>query len=323
MYLNLILFPTATLRPFILMPLDMRKILRLIFFCCMLLLFSGVAYGQEIIPNPNETLLWLLMSVIIGISIVCIVLSFTILALIAKVQEKTARDLANASPSYLEQPDFWQRLMGKLTQAIPVAREKEIDMGHSYDGIRELDNKLPPWWLYGFYFSIVISVFYLYYYHVANDWSSEQEYQAEMAEGEKIREAYLAKVANLVNEESVTPLSEANDLKAGQNIYSKNCVACHGNFGEGGIGPNLTDRYWLHGGGIKNIFKTVKYGVVERGMTPWKDVLKPQEIQQVSSFIISLEGSNPQNAKEPQGNPWSPETEVQATDSIAVISMNP
>jgi len=301
----------------------MRKIIPYITLFLSLLLLTGALFGQETSPTANESLLWLLMFVIVGISVVCIVLAVTILALISKVKEQASEQVETSSPkSQVQQEDIWQKLKKKLTAAVPMSREAEIDMGHSYDGIRELDNKLPPWWLYSFYLTIIISIAYMYYYHIGNDWSSEQEYQIEMAEGEKIRQAYLAKVANLVNEETVSQLSEQSALEEGKTIYKSNCVACHGDQGQGGIGPNLGDSYWLHGGGIKNIFRTVKYGVIERGMTPWKDILKPQEIQQVSSFIMSLEGSNPPNPKDPQGEIWTPDMENNATDSVQVISMN-
>lgn len=301
----------------------MRKLFPyFLYTLCFLLLSSGILLGQEATPSPAESLFWLMVFVLVGISVVCIVLSFTILALISKAKAEAPVKEQVKQKVYVEEPDFWQKAWKKLTSAVPVARESEIDMGHDYDGIRELDNKLPPWWLYGFYLSIIISVFYLYYYHIGNDWSSDQEYRQEMAEGEKIRQAYLAKVANLVNEETVSELSSKGDLTAGKAIYTKNCVACHGNMGQGGIGPNLTDPYWLHGGGIKNVFKTVKYGVIERGMTPWQDILKPQEIQQVSSYILTLADSNPPEAKDPQGELWKPEDE-NPTDTLQVISMNP
>lgn len=302
----------------------MRKIFPYITIVFLLLLASSTVYGQEITPTPQDALLWLMIFVIVGISVVCIVLSLTILALVGKAKEKSqAESSEGLVTEKVEHIDLWQKLKARLTAAVPITREAEIDMGHSYDGIRELDNKLPPWWLYGFYLTIVIGVAYFYYYHIATDWSSDQEYRTEMAEGAKVREAYLAKVANLVNEETVKPLSSSTDLTAGKTIYKNNCVACHGDKGQGGIGPNLADAYWLHGGGIKNVFKTVKYGVIERGMTPWKDVLKPQEIQQVSSFILTMEGSNPPNPKNPQGEIWTPPAETNAPDTLQAISMNP
>lgn len=293
-----------------------------IFSMLILLLASGTALGQAGEANPQESLLWVLMSVVIGLSIVCIVLAITILALIARVREAKAKTSAEGQALAQREPvDLWKKIRAKLTAAVPVARESEIDLGHSFDGIRELDNKLPPWWLYGFYFTIVLSFVYMYIYHIDGDWSSDQEYKIEMAEAQKVKDAYLAKVANMVNEETVASLTAAQDISEGKSIYMANCVACHGAAGQGGIGPNLTDPYWLHGGGIKNVFKSVKYGIPEKGMIPWQDALKPLEIQQVSSFIMSMEGTNPPDGKDPQGDIWEPE--VATTDTLQAISMNP
>lgn len=293
-----------------------------IFSMLILLLPSGTALGQAGEASPQKSLLWVLMSVVIGLSIVCIVLAITILALIARVREAKAKTSAEGQALAQKEPvDLWKKIRAKLTAAVPIARESEIDLGHSFDGIRELDNKLPPWWLYGFYFTIVLSFVYMYIYHIDGDWSSDQEYQIEMAEAQKVKDAYLAKVANMVNEETVASLTAAQDISEGKSIYMANCVACHGAAGQGGIGPNLTDPYWLHGGGIKNVFKSVKYGIPEKGMIPWQDALKPLEIQQVSSFIMSMEGTNPPDGKDPQGDIWEPE--VATKDTLQAISMNP
>ncbi len=190
----------------------------------------------------------------------------------------------------------------KLNRFKPVEQEVSIDLGHSYDGIRELDNRLPPWWLYGFYASIVFSCIYLWRYHVSHSApSSEQEYQLAVQEAEIKRAAYLKKSANSVDENTVKYLSGADDLAVGQQIFATSCFPCHGKLGEGGVGPNLADDYWLHGGGIKDIFKTIKYGVAEKGMKSWKDDYSPGQIAQMASYIKSLKGSNQPGFKAPQG----------------------
>ncbi|MEL6253297.1 MAG: cbb3-type cytochrome c oxidase N-terminal domain-containing protein [Bacteroidota bacterium] len=293
-----------------------------IFSTLILLFASGIALGQAGEASPQESLLWILMSVVVGMSVVCIVLAFTILALIAKVREaKAETSVEGQAATQQEAVDLWKKLKARLTAAVPVAQEAKIDLGHSFDGIRELDNKLPPWWLYGFYFTIVFAFVYMYIYHIDGDWSSDQEYRIEMAEAQKVKDAYLAKVANMVNEETVESLTASQDISEGKSIFKTNCVACHGNEGQGISGPNLTDQYWLHGGGIKNVFKSIKYGIPERGMAPWQSILKPLEIQQVASFIMSMEGSNPVGAKAPQGEEWVPEE--MALDTLQAISMNP
>jgi cytochrome c oxidase cbb3-type subunit 3 len=205
--------------------------------------------------------------------------------------------------------------------AVPVAREKEIDLGHEYDGIRELDNRLPPWWVGLFYVTLIWGFAYFVYYHVLDKGPlQEEEYAIEMALAEKEKEAYLSKAAEKVNETNVKALLSDADLSKGKQIYSTYCAACHGNAGEGGVGPNLTDKYWLHGGGIKNIFKVIKYGVPAKGMISWQTQLKPSEIQQVASYILTLQGTNPPNAKEPQGQEYieNPSTEASGSDTTAV-----
>ena len=145
-----------------------------------------------------------------------------------------------------------------------------------------------------------------------------------MQEAAKVKEAYLAKVAAGVNENNVIALTDASKIAEGEQIYTTYCVACHGAEGQGGIGPNMTDEYWLHGGDIKDVFKTIKYGVIDKGMTPWQEMLKPQEMQAVASFILTLQGTNPPDAKGPQGELYAPETEPSETDSLQTenISMN-
>lgn len=205
----------------------------------------------------------------------------------------------------LEEKSLFDKLSEWMWSIVPVSQEKTIDLGHDYDGIRELDNRLPPWWLLLFYGSIVFGGIYMYYYHWSgNEWSSEKEYEIAMDEAEMQKAAYLDRMANLVNENSVTRLTDGQSMTEGGEIYKANCLACHGAGGEGGVGPNLTDQYWIHGGGISNVFKTIKYGVPEKGMISWKSQLKPVAMQKVASYILSLEGTNPPNAKAQEGELW-------------------
>ena len=199
-------------------------------------------------------------------------------------------------------PSFWERLNDQLTDAVPIEKEKEILFQHSYDGIRELDNKLPPWWVGMFYATIIIAVFYIGHYHLFGTGALQQEeFQISMAEAAEAKKAYLAKMANLVDENTVTLLTDESALSKGASIYTANCVQCHGALGEGGVGPNFADQYWLHGGDIKSIFKTIKYGVPAKGMIAWQAQLKPAEMQAVASYIYQFEGTNPPNGKAPQG----------------------
>jgi cytochrome c oxidase cbb3-type subunit III len=201
-----------------------------------------------------------------------------------------------------EKIGFWGRLWNRLNDAVPIEKEASVATDHEYDGIRELDNRLPPWWLYGFYFTIVFGLVYLVYYHVGNGPSQAEEYNREMEKARAILASRVTDAGASVDENSVTLLTEVAEIETGKKIYLGNCAMCHGQEGEGGIGPNLTDKYWIHGGNIQDIFKVIKYGGNKgKGMIAWEKQLKAEDIQRVSSFIYTLEGTKPANAKEPEG----------------------
>lgn len=193
----------------------------------------------------------------------------------------------------------------KMLDKKPVAMEDEIMLDHNYDGIRELDNNLPPWWKWLFYISIVLAGWYMVYYQLLGGPGQEREYEQEVAAAEIAIAKYKAENKDLIDASTVELLEDPADLKAGKQIFEQSCVACHGPQGGGGIGPNLTDEYWILGGGIKNIYHTISEGGRSgKGMIPWKDDLKPNEIAQVASYIVSLEDTEPADAKEPQGDKW-------------------
>lgn len=193
---------------------------------------------------------------------------------------------------------FWDN----FNKAASLDKEQEVLLDHNYDGIQELDNSLPPWWKYGFYLTIVVGVIYIYRFHFSHDGMSQQEeYLAEMQQGEEDKAAYLAKSANNVDENTVVYLTDAASIAAGKEMYSKSCVACHLADGGGSVGPNLTDEYWIHGGGIKDIFKTLKYGWQEKGMKSWKDDYSPKQLQEIASFVKSLKGTKSATPKDAQG----------------------
>lgn len=198
----------------------------------------------------------------------------------------------------------WQAIGAKLLSLRPIEEEKDLEIDHEYDGIKELDNPIPAWFNALFYSTVTFAVVYMLVYHVFG-WglNQDQEYQREMALAERAKQEYLAQAANLIDESTVE--IDAAMASAGQAIYAANCAVCHGNAGEGGIGPNLTDEYWLHGGDIKDIYAVVKYGVPDKGMVPWEQTLTPGQIAEVSNYIVTLIGTNPPNAKEPQGDKFT------------------
>ncbi|THV58813.1 c-type cytochrome [Flagellimonas alvinocaridis] len=196
-------------------------------------------------------------------------------------------------------------LMKRLTRTKSIEREEEIIMDHNYDGIRELDNVLPPWWVYLFYATIVFSVVYLVRFHVIGEYTQAEEYEQEVAAAKIEIEEYKKTAKDLVDASTVELLTDAADLSAGEKIFNSSCVVCHMADGGGGIGPNLTDEYWILGGGIKNVFNTISEGGRDgKGMVAWKQSFKPAEIAQVSSYVISLGGTTPANPKAPEGDIW-------------------
>ena len=171
---------------------------------------------------------------------------------------------------------------------------------HSYDGIQEYDNDLPPWWKYMFYATIVFGGVYLLNFHVFKSGQLQtQEYEAEMQEAALFLPKSDGGNANEKTDYKV--LRDAAKLETGHATYTQNCAACHGQKAEGMVGPNLTDEFWLHGGDVNDIFKTIKFGVTSKGMVAWQGKLSDDQILEVASYILSLQGSNPANAKAPQG----------------------
>ena len=188
----------------------------------------------------------------------------------------------------------------------PIREEKEIILDHNYDGIRELDNELPPWWVYMFYATIIFAVIYLIRFEIYNEYDQVMEYENEVAEAKIAIEEYKKTAKGLVDSNTVTLLTETGDTKAGEAIYLTSCVACHMADGGGGIGPNLTDEYWILGGGIKNVFNTISEGGRDgKGMIAWKQTLKPLERAQVASYILTeINGKTSANPKAAEGDLW-------------------
>lgn len=232
-----------------------------------------------------------------------------------EVEEK-ARKKKKKKEAAAKRKNFWNNILGLR----PIEEEEDIMMDHAFDGIKELDNPIPVWFNGLFYSTVVFGLIYLLTYHVFG-WGmlQEQEYEHEMALAEIARQEYLAQAANLVDENTVELNLDPAVIQAGSAIFATNCAVCHGASGEGGIGPNLTDQYYLHGGDVKDIFKVVKYGVPDKGMVPWDQSLTPAQIAEVSNFIMSIVGTNPPNQKEPQGVLYEP---VMESETVAdTVSM--
>ncbi|MEM9929774.1 MAG: cbb3-type cytochrome c oxidase N-terminal domain-containing protein [Bacteroidota bacterium] len=263
---------------------------------------GGPLSGMSVL---EQFLFCLILIVILGGGLAIINLSSTMVRLQqARLLDETSPELLKEAglENLVQSSPWWKELYKRFTDTVPVDQEEDIMLDHNYDGVRELDNNLPPWWKGVFYLSIAFAPFYLYFNHFADDATSSQErYVLEMEQAEDEVKAYLATQKNAVDETNVTLLADADALSNGSIIYKSKCAVCHGQVGEGGIGPNLTDAYWLHGGSIADVFRTIKHGVPEKGMIAWKNDLRPRDMQEVASFIKSMEGTNPPNGKEPQG----------------------
>ena len=214
---------------------------------------------------------------------------------------------------------WWDR----FNKSVSIDKEQDVQLDHDYDGIKELDNSLPPWWIYGFYFTILFAGVYMYRYHISKSAPLQvEELAVEKIQAEREKVAYMATLANNVDETSIAYNPTAELLTEGKAIFVKNCVSCHGPEAQGeSIGPNLTDEYWIHKGGIKDIFKTIKNGVQEKGMIPWGQQLSNAQIAAAATFIKSLQESHPANPKSPQGDKYEEESEnAGSSDSVAVES---
>ena len=199
---------------------------------------------------------------------------------------------------------WWSDLDKKyFTKAASLEKEADVLLDHDYDGIKELDNALPPWWKWGFYFTIVVAVIYIFRFHVIKTGPTPlQEYDNEMKIAAAKMENFRKNSKEAFDEKTVT-LADATGIAAGKKIFTGTCFPCHGASGEGNaVGPNLTDKYWLHGGSIGEVFKTITNGVPDKGMQAWGKTFSPADVRNLASYVLSLQGTNPPNAKAPQGN---------------------
>ena len=279
-------------------------------------LFPLLAQAQETTQTAsgigNDTLLLVIISLVIIMAILVLwVAVYTLRVLQFVINQEKERKAVEAGSIPEPQPSWWHQIWQKLNKSVPVAQEQTVMLDHDYDGIKELDNHLPPWWTALFYFTIVVGVIYMFVYHVFDAAPLQaEEYEIEMAEAQAAMEARLAAAPpeeSGIDENTVEITDDPGQLANGKKVYEMQCASCHRNDGGGNIGPNLTDEYWIHGGGVKDIFYTVKYGVPEKGMISWEPLLSPVQMRDVSSYILTLVGTNPANAKAAQGELYTPE----------------
>jgi len=232
--------------------------------------------------------------------------------------DEQRKQLEEAQSLPFTESAFYTSIMSRLTRSKEIEEEHDVMLDHDYDGIKELDNVLPPWWVYLFYITIIFAGVYLVRFHVIKEYSQAEEFEIAMEEARIQIEEYKKTAKDLIDVDNVTLLADASDLAAGKKIFEANCAACHRPDGGGSIGPNLTDDYWILGGGIKNIFKTIHDGGRDgKGMISWVGILKPSEMQQVASYIMTLNGTNPADAKAAEGDVWKEEGAVPTEEGAA------
>jgi cytochrome c oxidase cbb3-type subunit III len=270
------------------------------------------------IGGLSASAFYIMASVIFLELAIILVLLFNIRFLLKVEKEKIIKPEVLTEQVKSTRLSWWD----KFNKLRPVSQEAELDLGHDYDGIRELNNRLPPWWLYGFYLTIIIAVIYFWRFHVSHTGpSSIEEYETAIAKADFEVSEYLKKKGDNVDENTVTYLTSAADIDAGKALFANpaNCVVCHREDGGGNVGPNLTDDYWITGGNIKDIFKTIKYGTT-KGMRSWQDDFSSKQMAQIASYVKSLHGTNPPNPKEPAGQLYKEETGSPAVDSIKILN---
>ena len=250
-------------------------------------LTNAQAFIKE--TSQDEMILLVVMGMVFVVFIIVLGIAFYFLTILKIILKDEKMDKAKTDGvEYKPEPGLWQKLTGT---EVPLEEEDTILLSHDYDGIKELDNHLPPWWKYLFYLSVIVAVVYAFLYHVSGSLPlQEEEYQMELALAAQQAELRKLEAGNSIDENNVE-FSDASEVIAnGKQIYVGKCIACHAIDGGGGVGPNLTDEYWIHGGSIKDIFKTIKIGVPQKGMISWQNQLTPSDIRDVASYLVTING---------------------------------
>lgn len=239
--------------------------------------------------------------------------------------DEQRKQLEEAQSVSFTESKFYKGLMSKLTSSHDLENEDEMLLEHDYDGIKELDNVLPPWWVNLFYATIIFSLIYMVRFHVMDEYTQAQEYDQEVAAANiEIEKNKLNSPKEEITFDKVTLLTDAESLAKGKEIYTNACAACHKADGGGVVGPNLTDEHWINGGGIKNVFKLIAEGSKNNPtMVAWTKTLGTKEVQNVASYVLSLQGTKPAGAKPAEGEKWVEEAfkaEAVATDTTKVAA---
>ena len=274
------------------------------------LFFLTLAYclAEFLVESSYETVLFDPYVLMFLFLLFLVLVAFeSVLGVLKRIADQMATEESIALTEKLKKESIENNPLRKLIRYLfPPRSERETELiieDHNYDGIRELNNALPPWWLYLFYGTIIFGVVYMVRYHVLGSDNQYQEYQMEESIAQASIAAYKETANDFVDASNVEVLTDATTLAEGKSLFEIRCAVCHRNDGGGGIGPNLTDAYWISGGDIASVFATISNGGRPgKGMVAWKSTLRPSEIQAVSSYIFSLKGTEPPDPKAPEGD---------------------
>lgn len=280
----------------------------------MLLLGSFAAGAKDVAQEASQAFQITLATIIYVFTFILLMIGLSLWLIARHLKRFMKQEFADRAKAQ-DEPGFWTRFF----QIRPSKTDKDHMINHPHDGIYELDNPAPPWFMFLFYATIAFGVIYYVRFTFSDSgYTQMEEYEAEMKEAKGSQTEKLATEKNVIDENSVVYLQDEASLAKGKSIYDGNCKLCHGDKGEGKIGPNFTDDYFMYGGSIQDIFKIIKYGVVEKGMVPWGAQLGPEGMQQVASFVKSLQGTDPGvPGKEPQGEKYTETNNTAAGDTAA------
>ena len=294
-----------------------------------LLTLTGSGVFAQTTPAPTNASVWddptVLLYTVIGFltvtGILILVTAFSMLRVIRILTRNAGEERAKRlGIEYKPEPTFWENIWQKSNDFVPLEKEKDLIMAdHSYDGIQELDNHLPPWWTGLFYVTIAFAVVYLLLFHVFDSLPlSKGEYDNEVAyANEQLIKNQGSKPVVAIDENNVGVVTDAQALAEGKQVFLNTCSSCHRKDGGGDIGPNLTDEYWIHGGTINNVFKTIKHGAPGTNMIAWEGAISPEKMKNVANYVLTLQGTKPENPKKPQGNLFKADKTVeQKADSV-------
>ncbi|WP_323757329.1 cbb3-type cytochrome c oxidase N-terminal domain-containing protein [Roseivirga sp.] len=267
-----------------------------------LLLFSAPLAAQT--ENSSgvspTTAFYVVVVLLIVVAILVMLLAVSLLSLLKAIVNKGMSPEKKASLE--KEPSWFAKTWMKWNDLKPLEEEQDILLDHDYDGIKELDNHLPPWWKALFYLSVVYAVIYLLVFHVFKTSPlQEEEYEIAMALAEATKSQKEETLVIDFDESNVPFADDAEALADGKKFFEAQCGMCHKADGGGLAGPNLTDDYWRHGGSMTNIYNTIKNGVPNTAMIAWESKLNPIRLQNVASYVKSLRGTNPPGALPPDG----------------------